>query len=144
MQTVRDVMTPHPITLHDDAPLQEAASAMRDADIGAVLVTSADETMLRGIVTDRDLVVRGLAEGCDPASTRVGDICSGELRTVSPDASLDDAATVMREAAVRRIPVVDGNRPVGIVSIGDLAIEREADPTVGGTLADISAAPPNG
>jgi len=93
----------------------------------------------QGLVTDRDLVVRALAEGRDSATTKLGDICSKDLVVLSPGDSVDDAVRVMRERAVRRIPVVEEGRAVGIISIGDLAIERDAD----SALADISVAPPN-
>lgn len=90
-------------------------------------------------MTDRDIVVRGIAEGLDPRTNTLDDICSRTLTTVSPDDSIDTAVSLMREKAIRRLPVVKRGRPVGIVSIGDLAIERDRD----SALADVSAAPPN-
>ncbi|MCA1843240.1 MAG: CBS domain-containing protein [Actinobacteria bacterium] len=92
-----------------------------------------------GVVTDRDIAVRAVAEGRDPGQVRVGDICSRELEFLSPGDAVDDAVRIMRERAVRRLPVVDGGRPVGMVSIGDLVLERDPN----SALADISAAPPN-
>jgi CBS domain-containing protein len=80
-----------------------------------------------------------LAEGRDPARTTVGEICSRELTTLGPSDSVHDAVTIMRDKAIRRLPVVDGGRPVGIVSLGDLAVERDPESVLGG----ISAAPPN-
>lgn len=137
-QTVRDVMTADPIVLDATTNLTEASGTMRDGDIGAVLVQR--DGALCGIVTDRDVVVRAVAEGRDPASTRLGDICSRELTTVTASDTAQNAARVMREKAVRRLPVVeDGGKPVGIVSLGDLAIERDR----ASALADISAAPGN-
>ncbi len=133
MTKLAEVMTRDPVVLPSDAGLDEAARAMKDADIGDVLVT-ADGTLC-GIVTDRDLVVRGLADG----KSNLGEVCSRGLYTLSPDADVEEAVTVMREAAIRRIAVVDGNRAVGVVSLGDLALEE--DP--GSALADISAAQPN-
>ena len=117
--------------------MTDVARIMRDEDIGAVLVT--DEDRLRGLVSDRDLVVRVFAEGEDPGRTTVARACSEDLVTVGPDDELDVAVRVMREHAVRRVPVVEEGRPVGIVSLGDLAVER--DP--GSALGDISAAGPN-
>jgi len=134
MTKLRDVMTPNPVVLPSDAGLDAAAREMKDADIGDVLVQDDDGTLC-GIVTDRDLVVRGLADG----RSNLGEVCSRGLYTLSPDADVEEAVTVMREAAIRRIAVVDGNRPVGVVSLGDLALEE--DP--GSALADISAAQPN-
>jgi CBS domain-containing protein len=136
-QMVREVMTSELVQLASSAPLAEAARRMRDADIGDVIVTE-DGTMC-GVVTDRDIVVRAIAEGKDPQSATLGDICSHEVVTVSADDSVERAIELMRERAVRRLPVVDGGSPVGIVSIGDLAIERDSD----SALADISAASGN-
>jgi CBS domain-containing protein len=130
-------MTSDLVQLASSAPLAEAARRMRDADIGDVIVTE-DGTMC-GVVTDRDIVVRAIAEGKDPQSATLGEICSHEVVTVSADDSVERAIELMRERAVRRLPVVDGGSPVGIVSIGDLAIERDSD----SALADISAASGN-
>jgi CBS domain-containing protein len=98
-----------------------------------------EKGQIQGILTDRDIVVRGLAEGRDPARTTVGEICSRELTVLSPTDSVGDAVKVMRDKAIRRLPVVEGGRPVGIVSLGDLAVERDPESALGG----ISAAPPN-
>jgi CBS domain-containing protein len=136
-QAVRDVMTPAPVALAASTPLVDAAKQMKQHDIGDVLVTT--DGSLCGIVTDRDIVVRGLAEGRDPTSTSIDEICSHDLVSVSPDDSVSDAAEMMRHNAVRRLPVVEAGQAVGMVSIGDLAIEVDAD----SALADISSAPPN-
>jgi CBS domain-containing protein len=117
-----------------DLDLVTVARAMRDEDIGAVLVAEGDD--LLGLVTDRDLVIRGLAGGGDPARAAIGDLASTVTATIGPDDSLDKAAQIMRERAVRRLPVLEDGRPVGIVSIGDLAIEKDS----ASALADISAA----
>jgi len=92
-----------------------------------------------GIVTDRDIVVRGVAEGIDAESTSVSDVCTTGVETIEPDASVDEALSRMREKDIRRLPVAKNGRPVGIISLGDLAVEREPD----STLADISAASPD-
>jgi CBS domain-containing protein len=111
---------------------------MRGNDIGDVVVLK--EKRLFGILTDRDIVVRALAAKSDPETTPVSEICSRELTTIEPTASVEEAVRFMREKAIRRLPVVDKTGDViGIVSIGDLAVER--DPR--SALADISAAPPN-
>jgi CBS domain-containing protein len=135
--TVRDVMTANPVTLPAQAPVLDAAKKMREADIGDVIVLDGDT--ICGLVTDRDIVVRVLAEGRDPIGTQLAEVCSRDLVTVAPDDDLTAAGDLMRERAVRRIPVVEGDRVVGIVSIGDLAIERDPE----SALANISAAPPN-
>jgi CBS domain-containing protein len=135
-QRLAEIMTPSPRTVEAGASLQEAARTMREAGIGDVLVVGADQT-LQGIVTDRDIAIRGVADGCDPASTTVGEICTGDITACSPEDDVAKAVQLMRDRAIRRLPVVQDGRPVGIVSIGDLAIERDPD----SALADISAAP---
>jgi len=136
-QLVRDVMTPNPVTLPATASLVEAALAMRDFDMGDVLVL--DNGQVCGIVTDRDIVVRGIAAGNYPATVTLGEICSRDLTTLSATDRVEDAVSLMREKAIRRLPVVEGGKPVGIVSLGDLAVERDPH----SALSDISAAPPN-
>jgi CBS domain-containing protein len=137
-RTVRDVMTTDMSEVDLDTTLVEVARVMRDNGVGDVLVT--DGGQLRGIMTDRDIVVRAVAEGLDPSRETADTVFSGEgLVTTAPDASIDDAAQLMRERSVRRVPVVEDGRAIGIVSIGDLAIERDEK----SALADISAAPPN-
>jgi CBS domain-containing protein len=134
---VREIMTENPVTLPRSASISEAAKRMRDDDIGDVIVM--DDGDMCGLVTDRDIVVRAVAEGADPQFTKVDEICTHELVTVGPDDSLQQTVQLMRERAVRRVPVVDGGRPVGIVSLGDLAIELDER----SGLADISAAESN-
>ncbi|MFD7025575.1 CBS domain-containing protein [Promicromonospora sukumoe] len=136
-QTVADVMTPSPTTVDVTDTLRTVASTMAAQDIGALVVRAG--TTAVGIVTDRDVVVRGLAAGLDPDST-VQDIVTGQVVTVAHTDPVETAVQVMREAAVRRVPVLDGDMLVGIVSIGDLAVER--DPM--SALADISRSEPNG
>jgi CBS domain-containing protein len=135
-QHIRELMTPNPVALPGTASVHEAARAMRDTQIGDVIVIEHDEVC--GIVTDRDLVVRILAETKDPATTTLADICSHSLVTVTPTDSVEEAVRLMRTHAVRRLPVVEGGQAVGIVSLGDLAVER--DP--GSALGKISGAPP--
>ncbi len=135
--TIRDVMTTDLVSCPSTATVAEAARLMRDRNIGDVLVTGASG-QLTGIITDRDLVVRCLAEGLDADAT-VGGACSEILTAIRVDSTIDEAARLMRERSLRRLPVVDGDMAVGIVSLGDLAIERDPDSALGG----ISAAPPN-
>jgi CBS domain-containing protein len=136
-QSIRDVMTSHPITLPATSPVIEAARAMRDSNIGDILVT--EQGRICGVVTDRDIIVRGVAEGHDVSSLTLGDICSRQLTTLSPMDSVDDAVQLMREKALRRLPVVDGGKAVGIVSLGDLALTQNPNSMLG----TISAAPSN-
>ena len=137
-ESVRDVMTPLPRVLDSSASVIDAAEIMRDADIGDVVVL--EDRRLYGILTDRDIVVRVLAEGSDPATVSVGQVCSRELTTIPPTASVGDAVRLIREKAIRRLPVVEeGGEVVGIVSMGDIAVARDRKSALG----DVSAAPPN-
>jgi CBS domain-containing protein len=134
---ILDIMTPNPVTLPTTASLIDTAVAMRDADVGAVVVL--ENGRVCGIVTDRDIVVRGVASGNYPATVMLGEVCSRDLTTLAPEDDVEDAIRLMRQKAIRRLPVVEHGQPVGIVSLGDLAIER--DPL--SALGAISAAPPN-
>jgi CBS domain-containing protein len=135
-QTIGDLMSRDPITCPPDAQLQSAAQLMRDRDIGDVVVVAGDE--VRGIVTDRDITVRAVAEGRGP-DTPVSEVLSGQVVTVASDDRVEKVVDLMREHAVRRIPVVDDGRLAGVISIGDVAMEREPE----SALADISAAREN-
>lgn len=135
--TVRDLMTTDPVVLESSTNVQEAARRMRDDDIGNVLVV--DGPQLRGIVTDRDLTTRVLADGRSGDSVTLGDVVTTGLETAKPDEDARAVVDRMRRSAVRRVPVVDDQTPVGILSIGDLAIELDED----SALADISAARPD-
>ena len=136
-QTVEEIMTRDPRTVEASATLRDAARVMSESDIGDVVVT--DGGKVTGIVTDRDIVVRAVAEGRDPDSTPVGDVATTGVETIEPEASVDDALSRMREKDIRRLPVAKNGEPIGIVSLGDLAVEREPD----STLADLSAASPD-
>ena len=137
-QKVSEIMTPAPVAVMPGQPVRDAAQAMRDHGIGAVLI--AENGKLMGLVTDRDIVVRAVADGRDPGSTPVSEVCSPDLVTAMAGEDADVAVRRMRERGVRRIPVVDGkDLAVGILSIGDMAIERDER----SALADISAQSPN-
>jgi len=131
-------MTKTVVQLPAEANLVEAAGAMRDVDIGDVVVTA--RGVLVGLVTDRDIVVRAVAEGKDPATTRLSDVITEDVVLVRQDASLEDAAELMRQHSVRRLVVTDDvGQVAGVISLGDLAAVR--DPA--STLGSISSAPPN-
>lgn len=137
MATVREIMTADPVVLEATATVAEAARCMRDEDIGDVLVT--EGATLRGIVTDRDLATRVLAADRDPASVTLGDVATTGVEVVEPDADVREVIDQMRRSDVRRMPVVENNAPVGILSIGDLAVHFDED----SVLADVSAAAPD-
>ncbi|SRR6266498_1660650 len=136
-QTIREVMTRDPYTVEANSTVTEAAKLMREGDVGPIIVTRGNQ--VTGIVTDRDVAIRAVAMDRDPKTTPVSEICSPEVVTVSPDDSVGDVLQAMRQRDVRRVPVVEGNKPVGIVALGDLAVDR--DPS--SVLGDISSAPPN-
>ena len=135
--TVEEIMTRDPRTVEIGGSLVDAARAMRDGDIGNVIVT--DGGRVAGIVTDRDIVVRAIAEGRELQSTKVGDVCSSSPRTLEPGDTVEAAVQVMGENSIRRLPVVSDGQLVGVLSLGDLAQDRDAGPP----LANISAASPN-
>lgn len=136
-KTVRDIMTPDPIVLDLSATVRDAARAMRARDIGDVLV--ANEGRLWGIVTDRDIVVRAVAEFPEaPGACKLADVCSTDVECLGPDDDVSEAIRLMEKSAVRRIPVVEEGRAIGVVTLGDLAVARDRDSALG----KISAAPP--
>jgi CBS domain-containing protein len=137
VQSIQDVMTPNPFLIGTETPVARAAHLMRQADVGSLIVL--EEGAVCGIVTDRDITIRAVAEERDIRTTPVGEVCSREPLTLSVGDTIEQAIEVMRSNSVRRVPVLDEQgRPAGIVSLGDVAIERGGTP-----LGDISAAPPN-
>ena len=137
MRRVRDIMSAAPVCMLPDESVSAAARAMKQHGIGTVLVLT--DGRLSGLVTGRDITVRVLAENRDPRTTRIGDICSSELVVLDPDDDLAQAARLVRDRAVRRIPVLRDGIPVGVVSIGDLALEKDAT----SVLSGVSSGPPN-
>jgi CBS domain-containing protein len=137
-QSIRDVMTTDPVTLPGGAAVKDAAAEMDRHDIGDVIVLS-DANEVSGIVTDRDITVRVVAAGLDPATTKLSDICTTDIHTLTPSDTVGEAIKLMQQKAIRRLPVVEAGRAVGIVSLGDLAVTNDPE----SVLADISAAPPD-
>lgn len=135
MARVADVMTPGVETTTSSEALRDAARTMREGDFGAMPVV--DDGRLVGMLTDRDIVVRAVAEGLDPTSARVGDVASPRPVAVGPDQDLDEAIELMAEYRVRRLPVVDGERLVGVVSQADVALEANEKKT-GSVVQEIS------
>jgi CBS domain-containing protein len=135
--TVREIMTKNVINMQVSTTLEEAARAMREQDIGNVVV--AEDERLVGLVTDRDIVIRAVADGMDPTTTTLGSVTSRDIIAIQPDDTAQAAALLMREQAIRRVLVVDEQGLCGILSIGDLATEIDPDSVLGG----ISGAAPN-
>ncbi|GAB3986864.1 CBS domain-containing protein [Plantactinospora veratri] len=137
MTTVGEFMTTRLVTMDGGDTLTAAAQEMRDSAIGDVIVTNGDDVI--GIVTDRDITVRGVAEELNPSSATLSQILTQDVVTVTQYDDAVAAADLMRTYGIRRLPVVEDGRLIGLVSLGDLAVEREPQ----SVLADISADEPN-
>ncbi|MBK3639177.1 CBS domain-containing protein [Streptomyces sp. MBT33] len=135
---VREVMTPGVVAVRPGASLVEAAQLMRTQDIGDVLV--ADGQRIVGVLTDRDITVRAVAEGIDPLTVSARSVCTPDPVVIGPDDPVGTAVALMRTYAVRRLPVVEDGLPVGVVSLADLAVAEDPD----SALAEIGRAEPTG
>jgi CBS domain-containing protein len=130
---IREVMTSNPRTIEPDKPVADAAKLMRDEDVGLAPIVEGDR--LVGALTDRDIAIRVVAEGKDPASTPVREVASTDVVTVDPEQDLDEALNLMAQHQVRRIPVVEQDgRLVGVVAQADVA--RQADERQTGELVE--------
>ncbi|HEX8412005.1 MAG TPA: CBS domain-containing protein [Thermoanaerobaculia bacterium] len=139
---VRDVMTANPECVSEKDSIRDVARIMKDQDTGVVPVVEGRKII--GLITDRDIVVRGLAEGKNLENVRVNELMTKSVRSVREDASLNDALEMMSNAEIRRIAVVNNNDElVGIVSLGDIASQGNQDGKVGKAVEQISEAPPN-
>ena len=139
---VRDVMTPNPECVSEKDSIRDAARIMKDQDTGVVPVV--DGRKIIGLITDRDIVVRGLAEGKNLEDCRVNELMTKSVRSVREDADVNEVLNLMSKAEIRRVPVVNGSDElVGIVSIGDIASDAGQPGKVGRAMEDISEAPPN-
>jgi CBS domain-containing protein len=132
---IRDVMTPNPRTLTPNDTIQNAAQVMRDEDTGVVPVV--DNGRAVGMVTDRDIVIRAVADGSTP-NRPIREIVTSAIISATPDMSTREAAQLMSEHQIRRLPVVENERLVGIVSLGDIAVKEGKDSRSGDTLQSIS------
>jgi len=130
---LRDIMSPAPACLASTETVLAAARAIKERGVGTVLVLA--DGQLSGLVTDRDITVRVLAENLDPATTRIGEICSTEMAALGPDDDVDQAVRLVRERVVRRIPVLQDGIPVGVVSVGDLALHKGEAAALSGAQA---------
>jgi CBS domain-containing protein len=133
---VRDVMTSEVVTARADTTLEEIATMMKAGDTGAIPVV--EENELLGLITDRDIVIRCVAEGHDPSDVTAEDILSENLEVVDPDTNVEEALDLMARHQIRRLPVVDNGELVGMVSLGDMAVKRSGKKDTGETLKDVS------
>jgi CBS domain-containing protein len=139
---IRDVMTLNPECVSERDSIRDVARIMKDQDTGVVPVV--DGKKIIGLITDRDIVVRGLAEGKNLENMRVNELMTKSVRSVREDASVGEALELMSSAEIRRVAVVNGNNElVGIVSLGDIASQTNQDGRVGQAVENISEAPPN-
>ena len=140
-KTARDVMTGGAECVQEDQTVLDAAKRLAELDVGAMPICGTDKR-LKGMLTDRDIVVKVLAKGKDPASVKAGELGQGDGKTVTigADDSIDEALRTMKDHAVRRLPVIDGTECIGIVSQADLAKEID-ESKVGELVEAISAAP---
>jgi CBS domain-containing protein len=138
VRQISDVMTASPDAVRTTATLKEAARLMKDKDIGDVLVEDEDGRLV-GIVTDRDVAIRATAEGANPSTTTVEGVYTRDITSLAPSDSVHDAVKLMRSRDIRRLPVVESGRAVGIVSLGDISVETAPS----SLLADISRASPD-
>jgi CBS domain-containing protein len=139
---VRDVMTTNPECVSEKDSIRDAARIMKDQDTGVVPVV--DGKKIIGLITDRDIVVRGLAEGKNLDNVRVNELMTKSVRSVREDATVNEVLELMGNAEIRRVPVVnDRDELVGIVSMGDIATNTNQDGKVGKAVEEISGAPPN-
>jgi CBS domain-containing protein len=136
---VRHAMSPDPQTARSDMTAADAAGLMARLDVGAIPVTEGEH--LLGLVTDRDLVVRVVADRRDPEEVKLGDIATKSPVTVTPDAKVSDARDLMAEHQIRRLPVVKAEKLVGIISMGDIAFADASKRAVGEALEDVSESP---
>jgi CBS domain-containing protein len=138
-KSARDVMTGGAECVGENDSVADAAKKMTELDVGALPICGEDDR-LKGMLTDRDIVVRVIAEGKDPGSTNAGELGEGKPVTIGADDSIKETLQTMKDHKVRRLPVIDGHRLVGIVSQGDLATEIDEE-DVGDLVEAISAAP---
>ena len=141
MTTARDIMTSGAECASADETLVQAAQKMRDLDVGALPICGEDDR-LAGMITDRDIVVRGLAAGLDPTTAKVGELAEGKPVTIGADDSIEEALRTMSGHGVRRLPVIDGHDLVGMVSQADIARNLPGD-KIGDLVEAISKAPSN-
>lgn len=134
---VRELMTPSPVSVEPDTTVEEIATMMKQEDIGCIPVVEEDG-QVAGVITDRDIVVRCIAEGKDPAECRADDIISPQTVCIGPNADAKEAAQLMGDRQIRRLPVVENGKLVGMLSLGDVAVKQHDDRLSGDVLQEVS------
>jgi CBS domain-containing protein len=140
-KTAREVMTPDAQCIGENETLLDAARKMADLGIGAMPICGEDNR-LKGMLTDRDIVVKALAKGKDPGSTRAGELGEGKPVTIGADDSLDETLHTMARYKVRRLPVIDGHDLVGIIALADVARQLDDDGSKADLIEALSEGPP--
>ena len=133
---VRDIMTKNVAYINPNSTVVEAAQLMQKHNVGVIPVM--DQNGILGMVTDRDIVVRNIAHGNNPQNTPVKDVMSSQVTTVSPDMDVNDVSAIMADKQIRRVPVMEGSRIVGIVALGDIATNPRMDVEASDALSEIS------
>jgi CBS domain-containing protein len=141
-KTARDVMTPNAECVGENETLLDAARKMADKGYGSMPICGEDNR-LKGMLTDRDIVVKALAQGKDPGSTRAGELGEGRPVTIGAEDSIQEALQTMAKYKVRRLPVIDGHDLVGILAVADIARELTDDDSKGDLIEAISEGPAN-
>ena len=141
MSTAREIMTGGAECASTEDTLVDAARKMRDLEVGALPICGKDDR-LHGMITDRDITIRCVAEGSDPSSVKVSELAEGKPVTIGADDPVEEILRTMKEHGVRRLPVIDGHQLIGIVSQADVATNLP-ESSVGDLVEAISAAPPS-
>lgn len=133
---VKDIMTKNVAYVNPASTIIEAAQLMQKHNVGSIPVC--DQSGVIGVVTDRDIVVRNVAHGTNPQSTPVRDVMTSQVTTATPDMDINDVSRMMAQSQIRRMPVVENNKLVGIVALGDMASDSRFDTEAASALTDIS------
>jgi len=134
---LKEIMTDKVVSVSPDTPVEQVAQLMQKHNIGSVPVC--DNTGIKGIITDRDIVVRGVANGTDPKAIKASDVMTSQVTTANPTMDIREASKLMAHQQIRRLPVVENNMLVGMVALGDLAVNPNFDMEASEALSDISA-----
>lgn len=134
---IGDIMTRQVRSLKGTQTLVDAAKLMQELDVGVVPIVGNNNDLV-GVLTDRDIVVRSIASGNDPNMTRIDSVMTKDAITITPEIDVQDAARIMSDEKVRRLPVVEGMRLIGMISLGDLAANVKSDMMAGDVLEDVS------